>query len=564
MARLHTFSAYRVLHRPDSQDEYHAHVRDLVGDILDQQVAANDLDIDGTPLMTLALRDWSSGSLDRNTSLLVPIPDPVSSGSFQFLPKQAQGWWQLPALAFLWMGGDPFAAWPTGKSGAPKDPKEVWSCPVLEAIRVRAVDTLKAFLKSPHRFPPEAFNQLRIGPTRTPLLHWLAARAFNVPTLKVLLADGMNPNETNPEGQTSLFFAQDAQAVTLLLHAGAFPFHRDASGQTAADFWTSRLGNVTSLLEAFQKYTSSRQEHDTQPTGTVVVGASQMGSWKSMSAALAATDWDPLSPVNSAVNERRLLPEVAIRLGQTLTEGTVRYRPLKNLLETKPFASAWRADEKAWAACFYWTVLQSNSWDVSMASSSIQACAQGWKKLMADDEVRAALPGVARDFLTSAFVEGPASQLKFLARWMTALPDLAAQTDPSVWSLIDVWLTPQAQEYHKPVDTGLYFKAVQEGLLGSLPESCLLALLNIRLKQNLVPDLVSEGVSLEEADEAWRQAWEALPKAPGFPMQIPWIVKGFEKMSAMENTAEKAAQWKEWSMLLNFGAGAAPSRKPRF
>ena len=322
MKRLHTFDAYRVLHRPSSQDDYRPHVRDLVEDVTSGTIEANGIDADGTPLMALALHGWEPGRLERGATLQIPFPRALGASAFVYPPEQAAGWWQLPAFAFLFAGANPFEAWPS----SPSSSRQTWSCPALKAIGVGAVDVLKACLTHPDRAPAKAFDALRIGDHHQTLLQWLLIRPFSRPTLDVLLDYGLNPNEPNAEGRTPLFFAENAETVRVLLEAGASPFHQAHDGSRAPDCWSSSLRNPTEVLDAFAQHTQPGA--DPQPIGSTVVQAARGGSWKTMLAAMKATAWDPLSAVNPHRSERRLLPEVALLLARNLSSGPVLYRPL--------------------------------------------------------------------------------------------------------------------------------------------------------------------------------------------------------------------------------------------
>lgn len=546
----HTQLAYRVLFRPSVASDYASSVDDLVEEILSGAIPPTAQDADGTPLLTLMFEGWDPPTSERS-KVFPPIRAPLPNQDLELSDRQLGPRWQWPALVAIWKGFDPFQSWPTDNIGWSPATGHKVTCPVLAALRQRAWNVLEQCLRHPQCPPASQWDALTVA-NGQPVLH----RIVNHPeALKPLLEHGLNPDRPNERGQTALFEAQTPEAVEALLLAGANPHHTDAAGNNAPTHWGKTLRAPKALLDAWQAFGANAPSN-----GRMVVSALRANSWQTVSAALAASGWDPLTPVDPAVSSERLLPAASrVLLEQVRGTGTaLPIKPLLKLLTLPHFSQAWTVEEKAWALGALRLVqsLNRNGWSFSSTSLSQADIAQ--QELARDEQVLARVASIMPSLLTSLTGETYKEESLWSA-WLQSLPLQGDSASARGWDSLALVITQPPARIDSLVKeksgalARVFERAHASGAFDAVSEQALLGLL--RLRTHGSSPASAQG---EAAEQAWRQAWNALPGRPPFPTDEPWVETLLSKMDKAQ-----ARTWKAWALESNF-TPTAPRKGPRF
>ena len=545
----HTQLAYRVLFRPSSTQDYLPCLDDLVEEILSGAIASDAKDADGTPLLTLMMGGWDPPTAERNKEF-PPHQAPLPGQDLELSENKLGPRWQWPALVGVWKGFDPFEGWPDDNVGWSHTRGHKVTCPALAAIQCHAWTVLEQCLRHPQCPPASRWDALTVA-NGEPILH----RVVNHPQpLKALLAHGLNPDRANEKGQTALFQAQTPEAVKALLLAGANPHHADAAGNNAPTHWGKTLRAPKALLDAWQAFGANAPSN-----GRMVVSALRSNSWQTVTAAMGASGWDPLSPVDPALSSERLLPAASrILVEQVRAAGTaLPIKPLLKLLTIPRFSQAWTAEEKACAAGALWLVKSLNKTGWAFSNNSLSQAISALEALTAEEGVFAKVASVMPSLLT-CMPGDPYKEESLWNAWLQSLPLNGCAPTERGWETLGLLVEQPPARLEDLVNeksgalTKVFERAHASGAFQEAHENRLMGLLRLRSRQT------STSAQLEAADEAWRQAWNALPGQPAFPTDEPWVEKMISKMDKPQ-----ARQWKAWALESNFSA-TAPRKGPRF
>lgn len=562
-SRQHTFQAYRVLARPSDSSHYQAQVDDLVQDIHDGSVQVGEMDVDGTSMVALALRNWSDArDWDMRRAHHANQATPPGAAP-PAIPA-----WQRPALALIEKGANPFVPWPRPGS-PPWDGNAAGNharCGVLAAIQEQAWDVLERCLKHPECPPAKAFDAVRASHFR-PLLQVVLGSARG---LDLLLEHGLDPNEADPHGRTPIFHAEDPEVVEKLLAAGADPGARDLNHDDAPTYWGRRMKAPKPLLEAWR----ARVPVDEAPgTGRMVVAALRSNSVEAMNAALKASGWTPDMPVDVALHPtRRLLPAAAMALLQNARGAgrAVPVAPLRELLRGARFANLWTAEEKAWAACAL-TVVQgmAKGGTHAFTSASLATVDKLLGQLMEDPEVAIKVGSSFVPMLHALDAKQPlgGAERFWWKAWLLQIPLQTDEKDPcvnGVASLLDLWNGPWERARHSlenasALNTELFMRLAEAGF-SNMDADLLLACLRLRAGEGCH----RYSIELVEPDRAWQRAWSALPAPQAFTMGSSFFESMVECM--LEGGPESVSQglaWKQWALDTRLPHAAPGGRLPR-
>lgn len=557
-SRQHSFQAYRVMSRPTDFAHYRAQVKDLVEDIHDESVQASELDVDGTSMVALALRGWED-MRDRELRQ-ARYASPASNGGLSATPP-----WQRPAQALIAKGANPFDSWPAAGElawGADADSEHA-RCGVMAAIQEQAWDVLEQCLSRPVCPTAHAFDAVRAIHGK-PLLQIVLNSSRG---LELLLEHGLNPNETDPNGRTPIFHAQDPEVVERLLKFGADPQATDDQGNDAPTHWGLTLKAPTPLVEVWQ---TKVHANEAPRNGRMVVSTLRSNSVKAMEAALKASGWAPDMPVDPDQHPtRRLLPAAAMVMLQHARGAgqAVPVAPLRELLNNARFSNIWTAEEKAWAACALVIIQGMAEHSHAFTSTSQATVSKLLEQLMGEPEV-ALLVGSSFAPMIQAMdlKQGHDHQaVSWWKAWLSQLPLQAGGNDPSVngvASLPELWKGPKAvaEEVSKApssLNRELFNSLAQEGFV-NMDADLLLACLLLRAGEGYSDRLV-------EPDQAWRQAWSALPTSQAFTMDNPLIKSMIEDMLEGEpESVHEGLTWKQWALDTRLMPATPKDRKLRF
>ncbi len=264
--------------------------------------------------------------------------------------------------------------------------------------------------------------------------------------------------------------------------------------------------------------------------------------------------------MDPAVSSERLLPAASrVLLEQVRGTGTaLPIKPLLKLLTLPHFSQAWTVEEKAWALGALRLVqsLNRNGWSFSSTSLSQADIAQ--QELARDEQVLSRVASIMPSLLTSLTGETYKEESLWSA-WLQSLPLQGDSASARGWDSLALVITqpPALIDSLVKEKSGalarVFERAHASGAFDAVSEQALLGLL--RLRTHGSSPASAQG---EAAEQAWRQAWNALPGRPPFPTDEPWVETLLSKMDKAQ-----ARTWKAWALESNF-TPTAPRKGPRF